>query len=72
MTSKIDPKIISMNVERMTTRQISYILMDIYAFVASMRFISGVINMPLLQTEKQQRRSFRGFYPITLFIDVIH
>ena len=69
--SDINQKIISMYAERMTTRQISETLMDIYGFEASKSFISDVTDKLLPQIEEWQNRPLDKIYPV-LFIDAIH
>ena len=67
----IDQKIISMCAKRMTTRQISETIEDIYGFETSEGFISDVTDKILLQIEDWQNRPLDEIYPI-LFIDAIH
>ena len=79
--SDIDQKIISMyakyipskgwHVNKMTTRQISETIEDIYGFETSEGFISDVTDKILPQIEDWQNRPLDEVYPI-LFIDAIH
>ena len=69
--SDIDQKIISMYAKRMTTRQISETIEDIYGFETSEGFISDVTDKILPQIEDWQNRPLDEVYPI-LYIDAIH
>ena len=69
--SAIDQKIISMYAKRMTTKQISETIEDIYGFDASEGFISDVTDKILPQIEEWQCRPLASVYPI-IFIDAIH
>ena len=69
--SDIDSKIISMYAKRMTTRQISETIEDIYGFDVSEGFISDVTDKLLPQIEDWQNRPLDEIYPI-VYIDAIH
>ena len=69
--SDIDQKIISMYAKRMTTRQISETIEDIYGFETSEGFISDVTDKIMPQIEDWQNRPLDEIYPI-LYIDAIH
>lgn len=69
--SDIEQKIISMYAKRMTTRQISETIEDIYGFETSEGFISGVTDKILPQIEDWQNRPLDEVYPIP-YIDAIH
>lgn len=57
--SDIDQKIISMYAKRMTTRQISDTLEDLYGFEASEAFISDVPDKIMPQIEDRHREAYK-------------
>ena len=69
--SDIDQKIISMYAKRMTTRQISDTIEDIYGFETSEGFISDVTDKIMPQIEDWQNRPLDEIYPV-VYIDAIH
>jgi transposase-like protein len=69
--SQIEEKIIAMYARRLSTRQISEQIEDIYGFEVSEGLVSDVTNKLLPEIEDWQQRPLSNVYPI-VFIDAVH
>lgn len=69
--SEIEGKIIAMYAKRLSTRQISEQIEDIYGFEVSEGMVSNITNKLLPEIEEWQNRPLASVYPI-IFIDAVH
>lgn len=69
--SGIEYKIIAMYAKRLTTRQISDQIEDIYGFGVSEGMVSDATNKLLPDIEAWQQRSLSSVYPIVFIVTVL-